>query len=117
MNIDPCWAGWRALRHDRKIDITARAVSVGDCFGIVMKSFWRVDRVLFHLEDGADLFLRRDLVARDRNLADVILRPLSYHDRNDHGAILATFFADIFHFHVDVAVVLVEFFNAIEVLL
>ena len=82
-----------------------------------MQRFWRVDGALFHLEHEADLFLCCDLIARDCDFADVILWPLRYHDRDNHWAVFAALLADVFHLHVDVAVVLIEFFNAIEVLL
>ena len=56
------------------------------------------------------------LVARDGQLAHVILWPFGNHNRNNHRTLLSAFPADILNFHVDVAVVLVKLADFVQVL-
>src|SRR5205823_8268396 len=116
VNVDDRAARWSALRQNDKIDIPARAIRVGDLFRIIAQRFRRINRALFHLEQGTNPVLRRCFITGDGNLTDVVLRSLGHRDGDDHAPILALF-ADVFYLYVDVAVVLVELADAVQVLL
>ena len=82
-----------------------------------MQLFGRRDRALFHFDDLADPVFACFLVTRETQFVDVILSPLLDPDRNHERAVFDSFAAGFAHLGVDVAVVLVIFFDAIEVLL
>jgi len=65
-----------------------------------VQRLWRIDGAFLHLEQRANLLLRRGLIARDRNFADVILRPFRYRNGDNHWPVLALL-PNLFHFHVD----------------
>ncbi len=84
-----------------------------------MQILWRIDVALLHLKQETNLFDRSYLLTSNCDLSHVIFNAFRDHDRDDHGALLALFalFAHVFYFHVDIAVVLVPFANAVQVLL
>ena len=48
MHIDPSGTGRRAFGQDRKIDVTAAPVGVGNRFGIIVQLLWRIDAAFLH---------------------------------------------------------------------
>ena len=78
--------------------------------------FGRVDFALFHFDDLTNFFLSRLLVTGEGEFVDVIERPLLDADSDEERPFLSLA-SGFLHFHVDVAVVLIKLFDAIEVLL